>query len=92
MRFAPAPQRKVRIEPAIEPGTSAPAGIEPLVARLATFAPGRHDALLWLDRALAETVIEGPATNLAFLRRILNHEAFRAGSYDTSFVQRIMAE
>ncbi len=92
MRFPPAPARKVRIEPAVEVGASVPLGVEPLLARLATFAPGRHDALLWLDRALAETVIEGPANNLAFLRRVLNHEAFRAGSYDTSFVQRIMAE
>jgi acetyl/propionyl-CoA carboxylase alpha subunit len=92
MRFPPAPQRKVRIEPSIAIGEEAPRGVEPLLARIATFAPGRHDALLWLDRTLAETVIEGPANNIAFLRRILNHESFRAGAYDTAFAQRILSE
>jgi len=92
LRFPPAPQRKVRIEPSVSPGDEVPSGVEPLLSRVATFAPGRHDALLWLDRCLAETTIEGPGHNVEFLRRILNHESFRAGTYDTSFAHRILVE
>jgi biotin carboxylase len=37
-------------------------------------------------------VIEGPRTNIPFLRRIVNHPAFIKGEFDTGFVARLLAE
>lgn len=63
-----------------------------LVAKLAAYGQTRHQALLTLDRVLAESVIAPVATNLDFLRQILADEAFRAGQYDAGFVQRLQGE
>jgi biotin carboxylase len=43
-----------------------------------------------MDRVLAECAVHPLPTNAAFLRRILNHEAFRAGHYDTSLVEQLL--
>jgi acetyl/propionyl-CoA carboxylase alpha subunit len=89
LRFPPAPHGKVRVEPNVEVGDEVPP--EPVLARIATFAPGRHDALLALDRTLAETSVGEIATNVSFLRSVLNHESFRAGQYDVRFTDRLGA-
>lgn len=89
MRFPPAPQGKVRFDPAVEPGDTLDTELEPLVARVATFAPIRHQAMLALDRTLAETAIAPVGTNVTFLRRVLNHDSFRAGQYDLGFAKRL---
>ncbi|HEU4514559.1 MAG TPA: carboxyl transferase domain-containing protein [Nocardioidaceae bacterium] len=49
-------------------------------------AAGRTDA------ALAELVVEGPATNVPLLRAVLQHPAFRDGSVTTSFVDDQLAD
>ena len=43
-------------------------------------------------RCLEEIVIEGPRTNIPFLRRIINHPDFIKGDFDTGFVGRMLAE
>ena len=43
-------------------------------------------------RCLDEIVIEGPRTNIPFVRRIIDHPAFVAGDFDTGFVGRMLAE
>jgi len=37
-------------------------------------------------------VIEGPRTNIPFLRRIVNHPDYIKGDVDTGFVARMLAE
>jgi acetyl-CoA carboxylase biotin carboxylase subunit len=37
-------------------------------------------------------VIEGPRTNIPFLRRIINNPEFIRGDFDTGFVARMLAE
>lgn len=88
-RWPPAPQGKVRIETGINVGNVVSQAHDPLVATVTTYAPNRHDALLMLDRILAEIHIAPLVTNLRLLRKVLNHESFRAGQYDESFVDRI---
>lgn len=89
LRFPPAPQGKVRFEPAVEPGETLRSELAPLIARVATFASVRHQAMLALDRTLAETAITPIGTNVTFLRRVLNHDSFRAGQYDLAFAERL---
>ncbi len=88
VRWPPAPTGRVRIEASIQPGSRVAAHHDPLVATIATFAPTRHEAVLTLDRIVAETRIAPLTTNLRLLRRALNHESFRALSVDEGFLDR----
>jgi acetyl/propionyl-CoA carboxylase alpha subunit len=92
LRWPPLAPGSLRIESGIAPGSKVTPYYDPMVAKIITFGATRHQAILTLDRVLAETEIEPLVTNLAFLRNILAHDAFRAGQYDTDFVQRLLAE
>lgn len=82
----------LRIESAVAAGSKVTSHYDPMVAKVITFGATRHQAILTLDRVLAETEIEPLVTNLSFLRQVLAHEAFRAGQYDTDFVTRLLEE
>jgi acetyl-CoA carboxylase biotin carboxylase subunit/3-methylcrotonyl-CoA carboxylase alpha subunit len=83
---------RLRIETALAPGSEVTQYYDPMVAKVIAHGPIRHQALLTLDRVLAESLIAPLTTNLGFLREVLAHESFRAGQYDTSFVARVLAE
>lgn len=91
VRWPPAPSGKVRIETGIQPRTRIQPDHDPLVASITTFAPTRHEAILTLDRIIAETRIAPMITNLRLLRRALNHESFRASQVDEGFLDRVSA-
>ena len=92
LRWPPLAPGSLRIEAGIAPGSKVTSHYDPMVAKVITFGATRHQAILTLDRVLAETEIEPLVTNLAFLRSVLAHDSFRAGQYDTDFVQRLLAE
>ncbi len=91
LRFPPAPPGKVRAEPSVPIGEELDPRQDPLIAKVAAFAPVRHQALLLLDRVLAETHVAPFETNIRLLRRVLGHESFRAGQYDTDFIARLLS-
>ncbi len=91
VRWPPAPTGKVRIETGIQPGSRVNQDHDPLVATVTTYAPTRHEAVLMLDRIIAETRIAPLVTNLRLIRRALNHESFRASQYDEGFLDRVSA-
>ena len=65
-----------------------PVGVryDPLLAKLIAHAEDRDACLERMAAALADTVVLGVATNLGFLRWLLDQPAFRAGEVDTGFV------
>lgn len=85
---APAPQGRVRATSSATVGLPLPADDRPLIAKLTTYEPIRHRALLSMDRMLAEMRAEPFTTNVPSLRRILSDYAFRAGQYDRGSVAR----
>jgi acetyl/propionyl-CoA carboxylase alpha subunit len=82
----------LRVETDLAAGARPGTDYDPLVARVIAYGQTRHQALLTLDRVLAEATIEPLTTNLALLRRILADESFRAGQYDAEFVERMSSE
>jgi acetyl/propionyl-CoA carboxylase alpha subunit len=82
----------LRIETDLTVGHRAGTEHDSLVARVITYGQTRHQAVLTLDRVLAEASIDPLPTNLPFLREILTHESFRAGQYDSQFADRLLAE
>jgi 3-methylcrotonyl-CoA carboxylase alpha subunit len=84
----PAEADGIRIDTGIREGDAVSIHYDPMIAKLIAWAPDRVEAAARLGRALAATEIAGPATNLALLRSIATHPAFRAGKLDTGFIAR----
>ena len=91
LAFAPAPQGRSRTEPSATTGAILPTDDAALIAKLTTYEPIRHRALLSMDRMLAEAQIAPFATNIDALRRVLGDYTFRAGQYDSQLGDKLEA-
>jgi acetyl/propionyl-CoA carboxylase alpha subunit len=80
---------RLRIESGVRAGSKVTPYYDPMVAKVVAWGETRQGAVDELDRALAGTVIAPCTTNLAFLRRVLADEEFRAGRYDTRFAEAL---
>ena len=60
---------------------------DPLLAKLAVWAPRREEATDRMIRALREYDVGGIRTNLGFFRQILEDAEFRAGHLHTGFIE-----
>jgi acyl-CoA carboxylase subunit alpha len=65
-----------------------PIHYDPLIAKVIAHAETRDLAIARLASALRRFAILGVATNIEYLLRILDHDAFRSGRIDTSFLDR----
>jgi acetyl-CoA carboxylase biotin carboxylase subunit len=70
------------------PGCTISSYYDPLVSKLCAWAPTRSQAIARMRRAVAEYVVTGIRTNLAFHDNLLRHPEFAAGRYDTGFLAR----
>jgi 3-methylcrotonyl-CoA carboxylase alpha subunit len=64
---------------------------DPMIAKLIVHGEDRSAALRRLEEALAEYEIVGVATNVAFLQRVVSHQAFASGAVDTGLIARHQA-
>ncbi|GAA5972258.1 hypothetical protein JCM21900_004326 [Sporobolomyces salmonicolor] len=78
----------IRLETGFGAGDEISVHYDPLIAKLIVHGPTRLEALKRLRRALGEYQIVGPATNLEFLGRLAEHEAFEREELDTGFIQK----
>ncbi len=66
---------------------------DPLLAKIITTGPTRADALRRLGRALADTVLLGLTSNLAYLRAIIAHPDFvRPDALSTRFLEEALPD
>jgi len=77
----------VRVDAGVMEGTEIGVSFDPMLAKLICCAEDRNEAIDRLDRALHDYVILGLKTNVSWLRRVVIHEAFRAGKVSTRFLQ-----
>src|SRR5262249_14161768 len=82
----------VRVDTHVYAGYVVPPNYDSLLAKVIVHDVDRPAALRRARRCLDEMVIEGPRTNIPFLRRIINHPEFIRGEFDTGFVGRMLAE
>jgi acetyl-CoA carboxylase biotin carboxylase subunit len=92
LRWPPVVPGAMRIEASLATGVVIAPEDELLIASVVTYGQTRHQAFLTLDRVLSETTIEPIVCNLRLLRDILGDESYRAGQYDTGFVDRLLKE
>lgn len=76
----------IRIECAVQEGSDITPYYDPLIAKIIAWAPTRPAALDQLAAALAETQIDGIATNRQFLIRLLQHSRTRAGDVSVRMI------
>ncbi|SFJ29223.1 acetyl/propionyl/methylcrotonyl-CoA carboxylase subunit alpha [Jannaschia pohangensis] len=81
----------VRAETGVRPGDTISPWYDPMIAKIVVHGPTRATALLSLERALAGTQVAGTVTNLSFLRKLAQHEGFKAGEVDTGLIDRDVA-
>ena len=78
----------VRIDSGVRSGDEISPHYDSMIAKLIVHGSSRGHALAGLQRALAGTVLTGPATNLEFLSALAAHEGFGGGEFDTGLVER----
>ncbi|WP_369962846.1 biotin carboxylase N-terminal domain-containing protein [Leifsonia sp. EB34] len=78
----------VRVDSGLAAGTRVVTDYDPMLAKVIAWAPDRAGALARLDRALAGTAVLGVVNNIAWLRDLLADDEVRAGSMDTTLIDR----
>jgi len=77
----------IRIDSGVIEGSQVPVNYDPLLAKLVASGETRETAIARASQALRAFAVLGAATNIPFLVRLLDHQAFRSGEVDTSFLE-----
>ena len=83
--------RGVRIDSHAYTGYVVPPYYDSMIAKLITIGATRESAIDRMRRALEEYYITGIKTTVPFHSAIMRNAEFRAGNYDTGFVERVMS-
>ena len=78
----------VRIDSGVREGDAISPFYDPMIAKLIVWGADRAQALARMSQALAEFQIVGLATNIAFLKRLVEGEAFSSADLDTGLIER----
>jgi acetyl-CoA carboxylase, biotin carboxylase subunit len=78
----------VRVDTAQYSEGVVPPYYDSLIAKLIVHGKDRHEAMARMSRALEMFVVEGIYTTIPLHRRILADPEFRAGQFDTKFMER----
>ena len=82
----------VRNDQGVYPGYTVPVFYDPMLSKLIVHGQNRDEAIARMCRALAEYRVEGIMTTIPFFTVIMNNPEFRAGKFDTGFIDRILPE
>ena len=77
----------VRVDTHAYAGYKIPSHYDSMIGKLIVHAKDRERAINRMQRALEETIIEGPKTTIPYHRAIMDDEQFKAGNFDTSFLE-----
>ena len=78
----------VRIDSGVREGDAISPFYDPMIAKLIVWGADRTQALARMSQALSEFQIVGLATNIAFLKRLVEGEAFASADLDTGLIER----
>ncbi|MGA7110372.1 MAG: acetyl-CoA carboxylase biotin carboxylase subunit [Terracidiphilus sp.] len=63
-----------------------------LIAKLIAYGTDRSEAIARMERALSQFVVQGIETSISLHQAIFQDEDFRAGKFDTKFMERFLAK
>lgn len=78
----------VRLDTHIYSGYVVPSYYDSLLAKLIVHGRTREEALVRMIHALDSFIVEGVTTTIPFLKRVIEHPDFQAGTVDTKFLER----
>ena len=78
----------IRVDTHTYSGYDIPPFYDSLVAKLIAHGKDREEAITRLRRSLDEFIIEGIKTTIPFHRKLIDHEDFISGNFDTGFLER----
>jgi acetyl-CoA carboxylase biotin carboxylase subunit len=81
----------VRVDTHAYAGYVVPAYYDSLLAKLITHGRDREEALIRMQRALEEFIVEGIPTTIPFHQLVLSHESFQSGNYHTGSIEQIIS-
>jgi 3-methylcrotonyl-CoA carboxylase alpha subunit len=81
----------IRVDAGVRQGDAVTPHYDPMIAKLIAHGATREAALDRLSAALGETLIAGPRSNVAFLKALVDAPDFRAGRFDTGFIEANLA-
>ena len=84
----PGTRAAVRVDSGVDQGDVVSPHYDAMLAKIVVWGRDRPEAVRLMARALADTELVGPASNLDFLSAIVRHPAFAANDIDTGFVLR----
>ncbi|HLB93239.1 MAG TPA: carbamoyl phosphate synthase, partial [Terriglobales bacterium] len=90
--FNPPGGTGVRIDTAAYAEGTIPPYYDSLIAKLVVRGKDRAEAISRMSRALGMFIVEGIYTTIPLHRRILADPDFRAGNFDTGFIERFLAK
>jgi 3-methylcrotonyl-CoA carboxylase alpha subunit len=80
----------LRIDTGVQTGDTVTPYYDPMIAKVIVHGATREEALKQLGGALGETIVAGPRTNVAFLKKLCEAKEFREGRFDTGYIDRNM--
>ena len=81
----------VRVDAGVAAGLAVPPDYDPMIAKVIAHGATRTEALDRLAAALGDTIVIGPRVNTPFLKAIVAQPDFRAGRFDTGFIDQHLA-
>jgi 3-methylcrotonyl-CoA carboxylase alpha subunit len=81
----------LRVDTGVEAGSEVTPFYDPMIAKIIAHGATRDEALDRLSDALEATLVAGPRSNAAFLRALCDAPEFRAGAFDTGFIEANLA-
>ncbi|MET0267564.1 MAG: acetyl/propionyl/methylcrotonyl-CoA carboxylase subunit alpha [Duganella sp.] len=78
----------VRIDSGVRAGDAISPFYDPMIAKLIVWGADRQQALARMEQALAQYQVVGLATNIAFLQRLVQGQAFATADLDTGLIER----
>ncbi len=77
----------IRVDTHVYAGYVIPPNYDSMIAKLITVAQSREEVIAKMKRALEEFVIEGIKTTIPFHLKLMDNKRFRAGDYNTHFLE-----
>lgn len=77
----------IRIDSAAYPGYKIPPFYDSMIAKVISHGNTREEAIAKMHRALSEFVIEGVHTTIPFHLKLIQHESFINGNFNTKFLE-----
>ena len=82
----------VRVDTAQYAEGVVPPYYDSLIAKLIVHGVDRAEAIAKMERALSQFVVQGIETSISLHQEIFADEGFRAGEFDTKFMERFLAK